>query len=279
MKPAPFIYRRPKSIDEAIGLLSEQVGLAKLLAGGQTLGPMINLRLVHPDMLIDISRLDQLKTVTRINGAARIGGGVTHAQFEDGSVVDVTNGFLARVAGGIAYRAIRNRGTLGGSLAHGDPAAEWPVVMTALGAEITLRGPGDARRDVTVHEFMVAPLTTILAENELIESVLIRDLSPTARTGFRKFCRKEGEFAHALAVVIVDSEKKIFRAVLGGVPSKPLLMATVAGELARQTTRFNAVVLRDAALADIAAANLGEDEYDRHLYATTLVRAAKECLQ
>ncbi len=279
MKPAQFSYRRPKSIDEAIGLLSGDVGFAKLLAGGQTLGPMMNLRLVQPDVLIDISRIEELKTVSRINGSVRVGGGVTHAQFEDGKVPDVTNGLLKRVAGGIAYRAIRNRGTLGGSLAHGDPAAEWPSVMTALDAEITLRGPGEGRRDVTANEFLVAPLTTVLAENELIESVLIKGLSPSARTGFRKFCRKEGEFAHALAVVIVDTKRNIFRAVLGGAPAKPLLMTTVADELARQATHFDAGVLHEAALVDIETAGVGEDDYDRHLYATTVVRAAKECLQ
>jgi carbon-monoxide dehydrogenase medium subunit len=278
MKPAPFKYVQPKTIHEAISLLSQHDGFAKVLAGGQTLGPMMSLRLVQPDLVVDISRVGELKNVSSIQGSIRLGAGVTHAQIEDGRVPDVANGLLSHIAGGIAYRAIRNRGTLGGSLAHADPAAEWPSVVTALNGEIRLRGPNGSRRDVTADEFMVAPLTTLLAKDELIESILIRNLSRSARTSFRKFCRKEGEFAHALSVVVVDREQGRFRAVLGGASAKPLLMATVGNALAR-TKSANDDSLREAIRADIDSAGIGEDEYDRHLYATIMLRTAKECVQ
>ena len=143
MKPVAFDYARPAGLGEAIGLLASQPD-AKVLAGGQTLGPMLNLRLAQPALLVDITRIAELAAVREHADAITLGATVTHAAIEDGRVADPTGGFLARVARGIAYRAVRTRGTIGGSLAHADPAADWLACLTALGAEVVLRGP--ARR-------------------------------------------------------------------------------------------------------------------------------------
>ena len=116
MKAAPFAYERPSNLKAAVALMAETNGAAKIMAGGQSLGPMLNLRLVQPDMIIDITGLSELKQADRDGGELVIGACVTHGDIEDGRVPDVTRQAMQRVAGGIAYRAVRNRGTIGGSL-------------------------------------------------------------------------------------------------------------------------------------------------------------------
>src|SRR5882757_246857 len=135
MKPAPFGYERPRDLPAALAVLGEAEGAAKIIAGGQSLGPMLNLRLVEPDLIVDISGLAELKQAERRGDELVLGACVTHADIEDGRIPDVTRG----VAGNIAYRAVRNRGTVGGSLSHADPAADWVSALSALGATLTLR--------------------------------------------------------------------------------------------------------------------------------------------
>ena len=133
MKPVAFDYARPASgRRRRCGLLAGNAD-AKVLAGGQTLGPMLNLRLAQPALLVDITRIPELAARHEDGDAITIGATVTHAAIEDGRVPDPTGGFLARVARGIAYRAVRTRGTIGGSLAHADPAADWLACLAALG--------------------------------------------------------------------------------------------------------------------------------------------------
>src|SRR6478672_1924478 len=139
MKPVAFDYARPTSVAEAVRMLAGTPG-AKVLAGGQTLGPMLNLRLAQPALLVDVTRIPELAAVSENADAVTIGATVTHAAIEDGRVPDPTGGFLARVARGIAYRAVRTRGTIGGSLAHADPAADWLSCLSVLGAHVVIAG-------------------------------------------------------------------------------------------------------------------------------------------
>jgi hypothetical protein len=145
MKPTSFEYERPDSLDAAMRLLGDNPG-AKLIAGGQSLGPLLNLRLATPSLLIDISRLEELRERAAHDGYVVLGAGVRHAEFEDGRVPAVLNGLFERAARQIAYRAVRNRGTIGGSLAHADPAADWPAIMIALAAEVEARSVRGSRR-------------------------------------------------------------------------------------------------------------------------------------
>src|SRR5262249_6319179 len=140
MKPTPFEYARPRDVAEAVRMLCTEQG-AKILAGGQTLGPMLNFRLARPDLLVDITHIAELAAVSQDKEAVTIGATVTHAAIEDGRAPDPTRGFLPRVARGIGYRAVRTRGTMGGSLAHADPASDWLSCLTALGAEVEVAGP------------------------------------------------------------------------------------------------------------------------------------------
>ena len=144
MKPVAFEYERATTLAEAADLLGHGDGFAKVLAGGQSLGPMLNLRLAQPDVLVDITSIPELTAVTDGRDAFEIGACVTHADIEDGRVADHTNGLLRHVAGRIAYRAVRNRGTIGGSIAHADPAADW--ISDACAPRRTGRGMDPARQ-------------------------------------------------------------------------------------------------------------------------------------
>src|SRR6202008_4617710 len=154
-------------------------------------------------MLVDIGRIPELAAVGEEKDAVIIGATVTHAAIEDGRVLDPTGGFLVQVARGIAYRAVRTRGTIGGSLAHADPAADWLSCLTALGAEVLVAGAG-SNRSIAVSALMRGAMETERAHDELITGVRIPRFSASARFGFHKICRKAGEFADAIGMVAHD---------------------------------------------------------------------------
>ena len=220
MKPAPFDYVRPKDLSEALATLSREQRMVKLLAGGQSLGPMLNLRLARPELLIDITRLEALRQIADTGAAWRIGAGVTHARIEDMRGKLPGAELLCRVAAAIAYRSVRNRGTIGGSLVHADPAADWQIVLMALDATVNVKS-AQAVRTISVDRFVRGAFTTELAENEILESIDIPKVSKAGRFGYFKFCRKTGEFAEANAAAVFDPERSIARmsAPSGGVRS------------------------------------------------------------
>src|SRR5262249_24594058 len=158
----------------------------------------LNLRLAQPDLLVDISALPELRRVGEDREALEIGACVTHADIEDGRVPDTSQGFLRHVAGRIAYRTVRNRGTIGGSIGHADPAADWISALALLGAQAMVWSHRGART-IPVAEIVVSSFTTTLRADELIRAILVSKLSPHARWGFCKFNQKAGEYAHAIA--------------------------------------------------------------------------------
>ena len=223
MKPVAFDYAAAKDVASATLLLTEAADEAKPIAGGQSLGAMLNLRLARPTVLVDISRAADMRTTEDEGDAILYGAAVTHAEIEDGVVPDATPGWLAAVARGIAYRAVRNRGTIGGSLAHADPAADWVNVLTALGAEVVLARKGSSRT-VALPEFFTGPFATVLANGEVISGVRVRKPTRTARWGYWKFCLKVGDFAKASAAVLLDPERNETRVLLGAIERPPLLL-------------------------------------------------------
>ncbi len=218
MKPAAFDHARPASLADAVALLRDG---ARVLAGGQSLGPMLNLRLAQPRMLVQVNQLQELRGVAADDDAVTIGACVTHAAIADGLVPDIGGGVLARVADGIAYRAVRNRGTIGGSLCHADPAADWVTVLTALDAMVVLHGPsGD--RELCIVDFVRGAFHTALMPGEILRAVRVPRLPADARWGYEKACRKPGDFAHAMAAVLIRGEQR--RVVIGALGSKPMLL-------------------------------------------------------
>ncbi|MCH8997963.1 MAG: FAD binding domain-containing protein, partial [Proteobacteria bacterium] len=189
MKPAPFDYERPASLGDAVALLGTGERVAKCLAGGQSLGPMLNLRLVQPDLLVDITRIPELTRVEENGDWLLLGACTTHAAIEDRRVPDVTGGVLPAVAAGIAYRAVRTRGTIGGSLAHADPAAELPALSVALDAQFTLAREG-SERVVNAADFFVTFFTTAKEQEEVLTEVRIPPLGPGWGWGFQEVSRR-----------------------------------------------------------------------------------------
>jgi aerobic carbon-monoxide dehydrogenase medium subunit len=230
MKPAPFTYTRATSVAHAIELLAAEPD-ARLLAGGQSLGPMLNLRLARPARLIDIKRAPELRVLQADSRRVRLGACWTHAEIEDATIEDPTNGLLAHVARGIAYRAVRNRGTVGGSLAHADPAADWLATMGVLGATIIVQGIGGARSCPAI-TFVQGPFATALGPAELIVAIEIPRMSPTARWGYHKVCRKTGEFARAIGAAVIDDRNDVARVVCGAVGGAPIELPRTAARLA-----------------------------------------------
>jgi carbon-monoxide dehydrogenase medium subunit len=220
MKPAPFEHVRAANLADAISQLGAQDG-ARVLAGGQSLGPMLNLRLAQPRLLVQVTRLPELCGVAVDNDAVIVGACVTHAAIADGLVPDIGNGVLARVADNIAYRAVRNRGTIGGSLCHADPAADWVTVLTALDATVLLEGP-KGKRSLHLADFIQGAFRTALLPGEILLAVRIPRMPSDARWGYEKACRKPGDFAHAMAAVLLHGDKR--RAVIGALGGKPLLL-------------------------------------------------------
>jgi carbon-monoxide dehydrogenase medium subunit len=239
VKAAAFDYLRPRGLDEALEALRGKGGEAKPIAGGQSLGPMLNLRLARPKLLVDVSRIQALKEIEDEGDAWRIGAAVTHAELEDRPLAGCEP--LAKVARVIAYRAVRNRGTVGGSLAHADPAADWPLALAALDALVRLIGPS-GRRELKAEELMTAAFTTQLADDEIIESVRVPKLGAGARWGYYKFCRKTGEFPEASAALLLDPERRVARLFAGALERPPQPLDAVARLLAEEgTTNSDAI--------------------------------------
>jgi carbon-monoxide dehydrogenase medium subunit len=274
MKPARFAMERPRDLAAALAMIAGADGTTKIIAGGQSLGPMLNLRLIEPDRVIDISGVPELRRIDRAaDGALVIGACVTHADIEDGRVPDVANGMMARVAAGIAYRAVRNRGTIGGSLAHADPAADWVSALSALGAEVEIASRARRGRRVTLGQFVLGALDVAIAPDELVTAVRVPALPPSARWGYVKHCRKVGEFPDAIGAVVIDPEGGYGRAVIGAVEAAPVVIEDArilfGGAIGPSfASRF------DASAADAALAAAGmSDPVDRHVHVTVLRRA------
>lgn len=257
MKPVAFDYERPENLDDALALLSKPG--ARVLAGGQSLGPMLNLRLAQPELLVDITCIPELKMVEAQNDGLLIGACVTHAAIEDSALPDVTNGALALVASGIAYRAVRNRGTIGGSIAHADPAADWVTCLSALGADAVILGKSGERR-VPVAAFLSGAFETALETGEILRGVWTPKLSAAASWGYYKFCRKAGDFAEAIGAVLQDPERDVMRTVLGATNGSPIIIDGSYGD--------------EGVRASIDSEGSDMDAYERQVHFVTAKRAA-----
>jgi aerobic carbon-monoxide dehydrogenase medium subunit len=275
MKAPAVDYVRPRSLAEAVDLLGRSGGEARVIAGGQSLIAMMNLRLASPGLLIDIARLPELTAASHDADAVTLGACVTHAAIEDGRVPDPSRGLMPRVAASLAYRAIRNRGTIGGSLALSDPAAEWPAVLSALDAEVMVRGP-NGQRSLKCAGFTTGIFESQLASDEIIESVRIQKLSADTRWGYIKFCRKAGEFANALAAAVADHGRGYCRVVLGVANGAPLVFDGTSQLLANGDQQN----LRDTVAADLdRAADRHFDDFQRQLHTVAAMRAVQQVLQ
>lgn len=270
MKAAAFEYLKPADVSGAVKALAGSGGEAKPMGGGQSLGPMLNLRLARPKLVVDVSRLESMRAIEDRGGAWRIGGAVTHSAIEDAKLTGCT--VLSDVARGIAYRTIRNRGTIGGSLAHADPAADWPLALPALAATIFIAGPA-GERSVPADKFMQGAFATVLAEDEIIVAVEVPKLSASARWGYWKFCRKTGEFPEASAAMLLDPERKLARLWVGALNGAPRPLEALAADLALRGSLAASETAVSAAL-ELCAPE--PDPIQRRLHVTAVRRAVQK---
>jgi aerobic carbon-monoxide dehydrogenase medium subunit len=273
MKPAAFTYQRAATLADAIAGLRAFGDQGRLIAGGQSLGPMLNLRLAQPKQILDISRLDDLRGAEMEGDVLAIGACVTHSQIEDGQVSDVTLGLMPHIARGIAYRAIRNRGTIGGSLAHADPAADWLTTMIALDASLRL-SRSEGQRQTKVSDFVRGAMDTAIREGELITHVMVPRLSPAAHWGHAKYAKKLGDFAESMAVAVVEPTRQFARVVLGRRAEPPALMRGVSELLALEGCEPAPEPLRTAIETDLKAARA--DQGDAVMHAAIVRRAVQD---
>ncbi len=258
MKPAAFDYVRARTVAEAAALLAEGAGTTRLLAGGQSLGPTLNLRLARPQRLVDVKRADGMRALAADDVKFSLGAGWTHAEIEDGSMEDPTRGLLRHVARGIAYRAVRNRGTIGGSLAHADPAADWVSTVVGLGATLVAEGPGRRERRIASDGFIRGAFATALADDEVLVAVELPRLSAQARWGYCKLCRKTGEFALAIGMAVLDPARGLSRVVAGAVEGAPVPLPDTAARLRDSGVQSAIAIVSEE--ADVKLAHLAPQD-------------------
>lgn len=223
MKPAPFKYHRPHKIDEAFSLLKEVGEDGKILAGGQSLMPLMNFRLARPGHLVDINFIDGLDYVRRESDGIKIGCLVRQSRLLTEPVIRQHCPLLAEAGALVGYSQIRNRGTICGSLAHADPAAEFPAVLVALDGKVTVRNTS-SERNIKARDLFVSYLTTSLSSDEMIVETSVPEIPAGCGWSFMKFARRFGDFAIVgVATLLVLSGDKIsdIRIALTGVAEKP----------------------------------------------------------
>ena len=277
MYPANFDYKRPATVDEAIALLVQHGDAAKVLAGGHSLIPAMKLRLAQPKVVVDIGRIEALSYVREARGAIAIGAMTTHHEIESSPLLLDRSPLLAETASHIGDPQVRNKGTIGGSLAHADPAADYPAAILALEAEIDLAGPR-GRRTVKASDFFVDLLQTSLEPNEII--VEIRVPATGKSVAYEKTEQKASGFALAGAAAVVSAEG--IRVGITGVAAKPYRASAVERALAgqrRPAPQAIALAASHAAdgvdpLADIHASA----EFRAHLAAVNTRRAIERAL-
>ena len=244
MKAPSFDYVRPAALPEVFALLQQHRDRARVLAGGQTLLATLNMRLSEPALLIDIGRLDALRGIALASRTLRIGALTTHAEIEGSLLVAQHAPLLAQAAPHIAHRAIRNRGTLGGSLAYADPAAEWPACALALDATLVLASAAGERR-IAASDFFIGLFETALAPGELIAAVELPVLADNEHHVFDELARRRGDYAIAgLAArgIVRGGRVSGLRLAFLGVDDKPL-------RAARTEVALEGATLDDAAIA------------------------------
>ena len=277
MKPAAFEYIVADSVEMAVASLA-QAGDAKIIAGGQSLVPMLNFRLLRPSVLVDINRIPNLAYVREDGGVVRIGALTRHHQLETSPVIARHFPVLTEAMAHVAHLAIRNRGTIGGSLSHADPAAELPMMALLLDAELRVVSASGARA-VAARDFFRDALSVDLAEDEIVTEVVLPKLPPNTGWGFAEVARRSGDFAlAAVAVTLTLSDGKIAQARIAMTGVAPTARRVTEAEMLLIGQRLDDGVDSDVIEAVRAATEPPTDlhasaEYRRHLVGVLAGRA------
>ncbi|MBU3608994.1 xanthine dehydrogenase family protein subunit M [Polynucleobacter wuianus] len=280
MKAAAFDYVKPKALNEALSLLEQGGDDARLIAGGQTLLATLNMRLSEPSILIDITDVAELKGISVVGDALRIGALVTHTEIEDSDLVAKHAPLLKAAAPHIAHRAIRNLGTWGGSLAYGDPAAEWPACSLTLQATMVIHGPSGERK-ISAKDFFIDLYTTSLESDEILVATEI----PLAKSNqvfyFHELARRHGDYAVAGLAAVAEKQGNVLSncaITFFSVSSTPV-MATAAQDLVNGQALNDQVIAKAVEAArqeiDAIADITNSAEAKTHLIGVLLERGLK----
>jgi CO/xanthine dehydrogenase FAD-binding subunit len=284
MKPPAFEYIAARTVDEALGVLSAKGERAKILAGGQSLTPMLNFRLAHPEILVDINRIKELEFVAERDGGLAIGCLSRHRTIETSSSVRKQCPILSAAAEQVAHVAIRTRGTFGGSLAHADPAAEFPVIALLLDATVSIRGL-KGRKSLRAGEFFVNLFSTALQPDELLVEVRIPPWPASGGWGFRELSRRPGDFAIAVVATAVTLERGKFkeaRISMGGVGPTALRASKAEQLLKGQAPDEGALQAAGQAASEASDPPNdihGSAEYRRHVVEVLTRRALRDAIE
>jgi carbon-monoxide dehydrogenase medium subunit len=285
MKPAPFDYCCPDSVEEAIEVLAANAGDAKLMAGGQSLMPMLNFRVVRPGLIIDISKLIELDYISeRDDGGLVIGALTRHRVLETSQLVASRFPVIPETMHNVAHLAIRNRGTIGGSLSHADPAAELPMLTRLLEAVIigrSVRG----ERAIPSAEFFVAPLSTALDDDEVVVRIEVPGLPTGMGWSFQEFARRSGDFALAAVGALLqvqDGTIREARIAMMGVADTPIRRAEAEAVLIGKPLSDETVADAVSAACDSLQPNVdlhASPEFRRHLAGVLTERVLRKAWQ
>jgi carbon-monoxide dehydrogenase medium subunit len=273
MKAAPFDYAAPKTLSEASKLLASANMTTAAIAGGQSLLPMLNLRVALPGLVVDVGRLEELKGIEGSRGGLRVGALTTHAAIEDGAIPGDIGRFMQRVASTISYRAVRNHGTVGGSVALADPAADWPGCLLALGARVRIAGLNGARSQA-IDEFLRGQYATSLTPDEIIVGFDLPSADTALRWGFFKVVRKSGAFANSIAYAVSCGRGGLATVVLAAAAERPCLLPTVAERIEAGESADEPLLATIS--KDVTAHVSPDDRYLMRLHTSTVMRAVRE---
>jgi carbon-monoxide dehydrogenase medium subunit len=284
VKPAPFAYHRPASLDEALALLAHAGPNAKLIAGGQSMVPMLNLRLTQTEQLIDLNDLTEWARIREHGERLEIGFLTRHAQLVESSLLRQHCPLISEMAQTIAHHAIRNRGTLGGSLVHADPAAQLPLMALTLDAQITLRSL-NKERSVRAADFFQAAMTTAIQSDELLLKVAIPKFDPDEVGAFQMYNRRNGDYAMvavALTLSVKDGLIRKFRIAVAGASAVPQRLHAIEALQPGQSPSPNWIL--KVAQSVHAAIQPDEDDYipanyRKQLAMTLTTRALQQALE
>ena len=284
MIPGQFEYHAPSTLDEALALLAEHGSDARVLAGGQSLIPLMKLRLASPAVLIDLNGVDSLSGIEEADGQLRIGAMTRHSALERSELIGSRYPLIADAAAVIADPLVRNRGTTGGSLAHADPAGDLGSVMTALGAEVVVNGPG-GERTLPIDELLLGPFMTTLEEGEILTEVRVPQPAERSGGAYEKLERKVGDFATAAVAVQLTRENGHCASIgIGLTAVGPTTIRASEAEDALRGGSLDEAALRAAAelaaaASDPAADLRGSEEYKRDMVRVLTLRALRRAVE
>jgi carbon-monoxide dehydrogenase medium subunit len=285
MIPAQLDYVRPASLDEALRILSDREGEAKLLSGGYSLIPLIKLRLAQPALLVDMQAITGLDGISETDDHLVIGARATHRQIHESPVIQARYPAVIDVAGGIGDPQVRNWGTIGGSVAHADPASDWPAFLLAAGATIVCRGRGGTR-EIAAHDFFLDTFQTAIEPTEVLTEIRIQRRTAGVGGAYEKLERKVGDFATAgvAAIVRIDASGAITGGGIGvtGVSASPYLATDAQAALTNRRPSeeaFRAAGAAAAAMSQPVSDVRGPADYKRAMVAELTLRALRRATE